>query len=92
MRKLEIKIKLDGTEYDISNDVIINSFQIQERGDLVFECGGFDFVSSSIIKNIPPFTYCHIADKNIDIVNNEEVVLNQVEWTFLIESEVNINL
>jgi len=91
-RKLEIKIKLDGTEYDISNDVIINSFQIQERGDLVFECGGFDFVSSSIIKNIPPFTYCHIADKNIDIVNNEEVVLNQVEWTFLIESEVNINL
>lgn len=91
-RKLEIKIRLNGTEYDISNDVIINSFQIQERGDLVFECGGFDFVSSSIIKNIPPFTYCHIADKNIDIVNNEEVVLNQVEWTFLIESEVNINL
>ena len=68
---LTIKIRVNKTSnnspviYDVSNDVIINSVEIQERADFSFECGSFKIVTSQIDYNIPPYSIVKIIDDSV---------------------------
>ena len=63
--QLEIIIKIGSTDYDISNDVDVNSIKIQDRADWSFEHGSFSFESGILDKNIPPYSLVRIRDYNV---------------------------
>ena len=58
---LSIKILTSSGFVEIGESVDINSIRIQDRADLAFVRGGFKFLSTTIDKNLAPYTLCRIA-------------------------------
>lgn len=56
-----ITFKINGI--DISNDVMLNTFNYMSRADEVFGTGSFSFESKTISENIPPYSILTINDK-----------------------------
>ena len=60
--KVNKKVNNEYVIYDVSNDVITSSVEIQRRADFSFEAGSFKFYSSVIDFNIPPYSVVQIND------------------------------
>ena len=60
--KVNKKVNNEYVIYDVSNDVITSSVEIQRRADFSFEAGSFKFYSSVIDFNIPPYSVIQIND------------------------------
>lgn len=64
---LQIIIQLNDTnktQYDVTDSVILSTLRIVERDDLAFECGSFKFLTSTIRRNIAPYSLCFINGKS----------------------------
>ena len=85
--QLEIIIKIGSTDYDISNDVDVNSIKIQDRADWSFEHGSFSFESGILDKNIPPYSFVRIRE--YEVVSNTTNYLRTLY--FLISSQTTRN-
>lgn len=80
-----IKILIDGTIYDVSNEVLINSVEIGARADYSFEVGSFQMFTNQLSYNIPPYSLCEIIDDgqvNYFIISSEiSAYLTNGKWT-----------
>ena len=68
---LSVKILTSSGFVEIGESVDINSIRIQDRADLAFVRGGFKFLSTTIDKNLAPYTLCRIATLIYNSTTNE---------------------
>jgi hypothetical protein len=71
MELYEITIENQGYSYDITDNVVLNSFNYMKRIDEVFGTGSFQFESKTISENIAPYSILNINNQNFYCCSSE---------------------
>lgn len=91
---LEIKVGINGTEYMLCGDSVvnqlvdINSIKIQDRADWSFTRGQFKFIHPTLSEPIAPYSLCSISTLETD--DPDEVYPRDTE-IFVVSSQVTRN-
>ncbi len=91
---LEIKVGINGTEYTLCGDSVvnqlvdINSIKIQDRADWSFSRGQFKFLHPTLSEPIAPYSLCSISTLETD--DPDEVYPRDTE-IFVVTSQVTRN-